>query len=115
MDFVKDSISHHDYCIEEDPKIYKSKKTNRGPLNENWVQEHIQNFLPIMCAYKMCKVEFKYWGLQTRAERWIHELALKVNFNLIILFIFSNLIINYLNNFLGHNVTCSSTSLGMAR
>ncbi|KAK5972127.1 Phosphatidylinositol transfer protein, partial [Trichostrongylus colubriformis] len=30
-----------------------------------------------MCAYKMCRVEFRYWGLQTRAERWIHDLALR--------------------------------------
>lgn len=78
MDFVKDAVSHHDYCTEEDPKIYKSEKTNRGPLSDNWVQEHQREDRSIMCAYKICRVEFRYWGLQTRAERWIHDLALRV-------------------------------------
>ncbi|CAI4230432.1 unnamed protein product [Auanema sp. JU1783] len=77
MDFVKDPISAHDYCIEEDPKLYKSQSTGRGPLADDWVQEHIRLGKPIMCAYKLCRVEFKYWGLQTRAERWIHDLALR--------------------------------------
>jgi len=65
---------------EEDPKIFKSIKTGRGPLNECWIENCISNKLPLMCAYKLCKVEFKYWGLQTRGERWIHELALRVIF-----------------------------------
>ncbi|KAI1721521.1 phosphatidylinositol transfer protein [Ditylenchus destructor] len=77
MNFVKDPISSHDYCPEEDPKIFKSTKTGRGPLSDNWVQEHLRDGKPIMCAYKICRVEFRYWGLQTRAERWIHDLALK--------------------------------------
>ncbi|KAF7635329.1 DDHD domain-containing protein [Meloidogyne graminicola] len=49
----------------------------RGPLTENWIDECISNGWPLMCAYKLCKVEFKYWGLQTRGEKWIHELALR--------------------------------------
>lgn len=77
MDFVKDPISSHDYCAEEDPKLYRSETTNRGPLNDDWVAEHLKKGLPIMCAYKLCKVEFRYWGMQTRAERWIHDLALR--------------------------------------
>uniref|UniRef100_A0A915NAQ6 DDHD domain-containing protein n=1 Tax=Meloidogyne javanica TaxID=6303 RepID=A0A915NAQ6_MELJA len=77
IDFVRDPISSHDYLAEEDPKIFKSIKTGRGPLNECWIENCISNKLPLMCAYKLCKVEFKYWGLQTRGERWIHELALR--------------------------------------
>ncbi|KHJ95597.1 DDHD domain protein [Oesophagostomum dentatum] len=77
MDFVKDPIASHDYCPEEDPKLYHSQKTGRGPLTENWVQEFVKAGKPVMCAYKMCKVEFRYWGMQTRAERWIHDLALR--------------------------------------
>ena len=23
----------------------------------------------IMCAYKLCKVEFRYWGMQSKIER----------------------------------------------
>uniref|UniRef100_A0A914C020 DDHD domain-containing protein n=1 Tax=Acrobeloides nanus TaxID=290746 RepID=A0A914C020_9BILA len=77
MDFVKENVSSGDYSQEEDPKLYKSKKTGRGPLSDNWVEEYTQQGFPVMCAYKLCKVEFKYWGLQTRAERWIHDLALR--------------------------------------
>jgi membrane-associated phosphatidylinositol transfer protein len=80
IDFVKDPISSHDYCAEEDPKLFRSEKTGRGPLTDNWVEEFQRNGRPVMTAYKLCKVEFKYWGLQTRAERWIHELALRVGF-----------------------------------
>uniref|UniRef100_A0A1I8AXN9 DDHD domain-containing protein n=1 Tax=Meloidogyne hapla TaxID=6305 RepID=A0A1I8AXN9_MELHA len=77
IDFVRDPISSHDYLAEEDPKIYKSIKTGRGPLNECWIEDCLSNKSPLMCAYKLCKVEFKYWGLQSRGERWIHELALR--------------------------------------
>ncbi|RCN31009.1 phosphatidylinositol transfer protein [Ancylostoma caninum] len=77
MDFVKDPIPSHDYCPEEDPKLYRSQKTGRGPLMEDWVQEFVKAGKPVMCAYKMCRVEFRYWGMQTRAERWIHDLALR--------------------------------------
>ncbi|CAI5445087.1 unnamed protein product [Caenorhabditis angaria] len=77
MDFVKDPISNHDYATDEDPKLFKSTKTGRGPLSEDWVEEHRRKGLTIMCAYKLCRVEFRYWGMQTRAERWIHDLALR--------------------------------------
>ncbi|CAL2037074.1 unnamed protein product [Caenorhabditis brenneri] len=77
MDFVKDPMGSHDYCVEEDPKLYHSEKTGRGPLTDDWVTDHRKKGLPIMCAYKLCKVEFRYWGMQTRAERWIHDLALR--------------------------------------
>lgn len=29
-----------------------------------------------MCAYKICYVEFKYWGMQTKIEKFIHETGL---------------------------------------
>ena len=31
----------------------------------------------IMCAYKLCKVEFRYWGVQSKIERFIHDMALR--------------------------------------
>lgn len=68
MDFVNDPISSHDYIEEEDPKLYRSRKTGRGPLNEKWIEEYQKNKKPIMCAYKLCRVEFRYWGMQTRVE-----------------------------------------------
>lgn len=78
MDFVNDPINSSDYIEEEDPRIYRSEKTNRGPLNEGWVEDHKRNNKPIMCAYKLCRVEFRYWGMQTRVESWIHDRVLRV-------------------------------------
>lgn len=30
-----------------------------------------------MCAYKVCRVEFKFWGMQGKIERFIHDSALR--------------------------------------
>lgn len=79
MDFVNDPVSTHDYTAEEDPKLYISQKTGRGPLNDDWVEDCKRNNKPIMCAYKLCRVEFRYWGMQTRVERWIHDLVFRVS------------------------------------
>ncbi|VDM32641.1 unnamed protein product [Toxocara canis] len=57
MDFVKDPVPSYDYSADEDPKLYHSTKTGRGPLNDDWVDDCVQNNKPIMCAYKLCKVD----------------------------------------------------------
>uniref|UniRef100_A0A8C9FS24 Phosphatidylinositol transfer protein membrane associated 2 n=1 Tax=Pavo cristatus TaxID=9049 RepID=A0A8C9FS24_PAVCR len=77
IDIVKDPIPPHEYKAEEDPKLYKSVKTKRGPLSEDWIQEYRNNpgKYPIMCAYKLCKVEFRYWGMQSKIERFIHDVG----------------------------------------
>lgn len=74
---MKDFIAPHEYLAEEDPKLYKSMKTQRGPLSDNWIQEisHNPGTMPIMCAYKLCKVEFRYWGMQSKIERFIHDVG----------------------------------------
>ncbi|XP_060558830.1 protein retinal degeneration B-like isoform X3 [Ruditapes philippinarum] len=82
IDIVKDNISSGDYRREEDPKIFVSKATNRGPLNDNWREEYSQlskvsSEKKIMTAYKLCRVEFKYWGMQTKIERFIHDIGLR--------------------------------------
>lgn len=41
---------------EEDLKIFKSTKTGRGPLTNNWMKVSRQNKTSVMCAYKLCKV-----------------------------------------------------------
>lgn len=28
-----------------------------------------------MCAYKLCRVEFRYWGMQTKIEKFIHDIG----------------------------------------
>ncbi|XP_036382376.1 membrane-associated phosphatidylinositol transfer protein 2-like isoform X5 [Megalops cyprinoides] len=77
IDIVKDPIPPHEYKAEEDPRLYKSVKTQRGPLSEDWIEEFNNNpgKMPIMCAYKLCKVEFRYWGMQSKIERFIHDVG----------------------------------------
>ncbi|XP_074828511.1 membrane-associated phosphatidylinositol transfer protein 2 isoform X4 [Natator depressus] len=79
IDIVKDTIPPHEYKSEEDPKVYKSVKTKRGPLSEDWIEGYKNNpgKYPIMCAYKLCKVEFRYWGMQSKIERFIHDVGLR--------------------------------------
>ena len=65
----------------EDPTVFVSEKTNRGPLSQNWIDEYWDDCKDhkiqptpsgnsIMCAYKLCKVEFRYWGMQSKIERY---------------------------------------------
>lgn len=79
IDIVKDYIAPHEYLVEEDPRLYQSLKTRRGPLSEDWIEDINQNpdDSPVMCAYKLCKVEFRYWGMQSKIERFIHDVGLR--------------------------------------
>ncbi|XP_055080032.1 membrane-associated phosphatidylinositol transfer protein 2-like isoform X2 [Periophthalmus magnuspinnatus] len=79
IDIVTDPIAAHEYKVEEDPRLYKSTKTQRGPLRDDWIEEYNNNpgKTPIMCAYKLCKVEFRYWGMQSKIERFIHDVGLR--------------------------------------
>ncbi|XP_015422742.1 PREDICTED: membrane-associated phosphatidylinositol transfer protein 2, partial [Myotis davidii] len=77
IDIVKDPVPPNEYRTEEDPKLFHSIKTQRGPLSDNWIQEYKQQVFPIMCAYKLCKVEFRYWGMQSKIERFIHDTGLR--------------------------------------
>ncbi|XP_068609251.1 membrane-associated phosphatidylinositol transfer protein 2-like [Brachionichthys hirsutus] len=79
IDIVKDCIPPHEYLVEEDPKLYRSVKTRRGPLSDDWIEEVSRNpgQSPVMCAYKLCKVEFRYWGMQSKIERFIHDVGLR--------------------------------------
>lgn len=40
IDIVKDQLTGADYTKEEDPVLYVSEKTGRGPLTENWLEEY---------------------------------------------------------------------------
>ncbi|KAM9801247.1 membrane-associated phosphatidylinositol transfer protein 2 [Neosynchiropus ocellatus] len=79
IDIVKDYIAPHEYLAEEDPTLYRSLKTGRGPLSEDWVQEidRTPGQSEVMCAYKLCKVEFRYWGMQSKIEAFIHDVGLR--------------------------------------
>ncbi|XP_065202321.1 protein retinal degeneration B isoform X2 [Planococcus citri] len=82
IDVVKDTVEN---IAEEDPTIYVSEKTGRGPLTVNWLEEYSQESKDaysrtkkdIMCAYKLCKVDFRYWGMQAKLEKFIHDFALR--------------------------------------
>ncbi|XP_008586007.1 PREDICTED: membrane-associated phosphatidylinositol transfer protein 2 [Galeopterus variegatus] len=77
IDIVKDPVPPNEYKTEEDPKLFHSTKTQRGPLSDNWIEEHKSQVSPLMCAYKLCKVEFRYWGMQSKIERFIHDVGLR--------------------------------------
>lgn len=63
-----------DYKPEEDPAIYKSEKTGRGPLGPDWKKELPQKTdCPHMCAYKLVTVKFKWFGLQNKVEGFIQK------------------------------------------
>lgn len=69
IDIAKDPIPSNDYKEEEDPTKFLSKKTGRGMLAPNWkdTTEHY------MCAYKLCSVEFKWFGLSGKVEKFIQN------------------------------------------
>jgi len=69
IDIVNESPDDARYKEEEDPKLFVSKKTGRGKLDENW-QETTK---PRMTIYKIAKVEFKVWGFQTKVESYLQK------------------------------------------
>jgi len=68
IDIANDAVTTADYKKETDPKLFKSEKTGRGPLEgESWRD----NAEPVMTAYKLVTVQFKWWGLQNKVENFI--------------------------------------------
>ncbi|XP_031303878.1 membrane-associated phosphatidylinositol transfer protein 1 isoform X1 [Camelus dromedarius] len=76
IDIVRDAVAPGEYKAEEDPRLYRSAKTGRGPLTDDWARTAAQTG-PLMCAYKLCKVEFRYWGMQAKIEQFIHDVGLR--------------------------------------
>jgi len=80
IDIVNDPIPEKKYKKEEDPKFFKSKRKNIGPLKKDW----IHTTKPILCAYKLIRVKFDKWLIGGRIEQAIHdygfrEIFLEVN------------------------------------
>ena len=69
VDILSDEISPHHYKASEDLSMFKSTRTNRGPLQEGWKE----NSNPIMCSYKAVEAKLEIWGLQGKAEETIHK------------------------------------------
>eukprot|EP00127_Corallochytrium_limacisporum_P003823 Clim_evm37s153 gene=Clim_evmTU37s153 len=53
---------------------YHSDAFKRGPLEQEWWKK---KNTPHMVIYKLCKVEFKYFGLQGSSEKFIHDRGLR--------------------------------------
>ncbi|KHJ40707.1 phosphatidylinositol transfer protein [Trichuris suis] len=68
IDIANDPFTKKDKP-EYDPRIYKSVKTGRGPLCNEW----FNTCVPYICCYKLVTVQFKWWGFQSRAERFIQQ------------------------------------------
>jgi len=69
VDIVNDKIPDHKYKEDEDLTKFKSNKTDRGPLNSDW----LKSADPVMCSYKLVEVKFDVWGLQGRIEEFVHR------------------------------------------
>ncbi|KAL6044788.1 Cytoplasmic phosphatidylinositol transfer protein 1, partial [Balamuthia mandrillaris] len=66
----KEKLEPKYYQHNEDPSLYASEKTKRGPLKANWVY----TTKPVMCAYKLLCVRFDYWGLKHKVEALTHQI-----------------------------------------
>ncbi|KAH0626578.1 hypothetical protein JD844_001640 [Phrynosoma platyrhinos] len=67
-------VTDDDYKPDEDPALFKSQKTGRGPLGPDWKRELANNEdCPHMCAYKLVTVKFRWWGFQGRVEKFIQK------------------------------------------
>lgn len=69
IDIAYDEICPKHYKEDEDLRFFKSQKTDRGPLVENWQS----STSPIMCSYKLVEASFEVWGMQTKSEDLIQK------------------------------------------
>jgi len=68
IDVANDPVKPNDYKPDEDPTKFKSEKTGRGPLvGQQWWKK----VDPVMTCYKLVTCEFKWFGLQSRVEKFI--------------------------------------------
>lgn len=66
---IADTSGSSDIPNSENPTLFRSQKTGRGPLVPGF--RHVMPE-PIMTCYKVVKLKFKMLGLQTKAETWGH-------------------------------------------
>uniref|UniRef100_G1SDG2 Phosphatidylinositol transfer protein beta isoform n=1 Tax=Oryctolagus cuniculus TaxID=9986 RepID=G1SDG2_RABIT len=70
----RSQVEPADYKADEDPALFQSVKTKRGPLGPNWKKELANKpDCPQMCAYKLVTIKFKWWGLQSKVENFIQK------------------------------------------
>eukprot|EP00033_Pygsuia_biforma_P001877 GCRY01002098.1.p1 GENE.GCRY01002098.1~~GCRY01002098.1.p1 ORF type:complete len:274 (-),score=68.27 GCRY01002098.1:149-970(-) len=66
---ISDDVEKKDYKEEEDPTKFKSTKTERGPFEKD--SDWQKTCEPVMCCYKLVTVEFVWFGLQSKMEKFI--------------------------------------------
>nr|XP_057936706.1 phosphatidylinositol transfer protein alpha isoform-like [Doryrhamphus excisus] len=72
-------VNAKDYKEDQDPAIFRSEKTGRGPLGPDWKKELVNNpSCPHMCAYKLVSVDLQWWGLQSKLENLIHKMERRI-------------------------------------
>ncbi|XP_063931400.1 phosphatidylinositol transfer protein 1-like isoform X1 [Zophobas morio] len=69
LDISEDLSKSSEYNDKYDPRKFKSKKTGRGLLSKGW--EISAN--PVMCAYKLVRINFRYFGMQNKVEKIIED------------------------------------------
>ncbi|KAI8370600.1 uncharacterized protein BYT42DRAFT_548838 [Radiomyces spectabilis] len=78
IDVANDKIDPKEYKADEDPKLFHSEKTGRGPLTDPEWQKKCE---PVMTCYKLVYIEFKWFGIQGKVESFIaktiHNLFIK--------------------------------------
>lgn len=90
IDFVNEKVYGPDNVEEENPFSYVSQKTQRGPLDKDWLirmeseedkqtegdvnsTEVVDKPKEFMCVYKICRVRFDQWLISNRVEQFIHD------------------------------------------
>lgn len=63
---TEDENNHHD--DDEDPTLFKSIKTDRGPLESNFWTDEKYSKLPFVCCYKLYVLDFKIFPIQSKIE-----------------------------------------------
>ncbi|MFH4973470.1 hypothetical protein AB6A40_000179 [Gnathostoma spinigerum] len=64
-----DNLKPSEISDETNPRIFTSKRTGRGPLEEGWEK----TTTPVMCCYKVVSLQIRIFGLQTIMERIMHQ------------------------------------------
>lgn len=58
---------------DEDPTKFLSEKTGRGNLKPTFIEDHD----PVMCCYKVVKLRFKVFALQSKVESWGQQYGIR--------------------------------------
>lgn len=70
LNIAEQDQTDKEYQKEYDPALCKSEKSGRGPLAKDWVEKSEP---PVMCCYKLVRVDFKVWGLQGKTENLVAQ------------------------------------------